>query len=189
MTADRQAANAQTGAAPERTLLQRFASAHFLISIALLAVFVAAFIGAQEWPTNSKMFPIMVTSVGAALALLNVVLSLRAPRQHAASAGRQLAGVTLTDEDDDEDEALEYVFARASRADWVRSLAWAGAFFVALLLIGAVPTIIGFTVLYLRLEARTSVLVAVLYAAVLGGLLFAAQELLDIILPPGLLFS
>ncbi|RZU31003.1 hypothetical protein [Blastococcus saxobsidens] len=164
-------------------------SADFLMAGVLLVIFAAAFIGAQQWPFDAKIFPMIVSGVGMTLALVKMVLALRPPRAPAATTGHALAGVELTDEDDEADEALEYVFETASRVDWLRVLAWAGGFFVAFFLVGAIPSVLAFTVLYLLFEARTSWIVAVGYALVLGGTLFAAQELLDILLPGGVLLS
>ncbi len=179
----------EVAAGEQRSVLRRLLSADLLISSVLLAVFVAAFVGAQDWPFESRMFPVMVTSAGAVLALLKMALSLRAPRSAAPAGHRQLGGVELTDEDEEDDQALEYVFERATRAEWLRVLAWLAGFFLALLLVGATATILVFTVLYLLVEARTTVVIAVVYAALLGGALYAARELLNIALPPGILLS
>lgn len=170
-------------------VLGRVVSADFIISAVLLLVFAAAFIAAQAWPFDAKIFPLIVSGLGMALALLKMVLALRPTRATAAPVAHTVAGVELTDEDDESDEALEYIFESATRADWIRVLGWAGGFFLAFFLVGAIPAILVFTVLYLRFEARTSWLVAVVYALVVSGLLYAVQELLNILLPSGILLS
>jgi hypothetical protein len=175
--------------APRPGLLRRLGSGDFILSAVLFVVFAAAFLGAREWPFDAKIFPMIVSGVGMALALLKMGLSLRPARAEIAQAAHTVAGVELTDEDEEADQELEYVFQRATRADWVRALSWAAAFFLGLFLVGAIPTILVFTVLYLRFEARTSWLVSVVYAALLGGVLYAAQEALDILLPSGVLFA
>ena len=161
----------------------------FLLSAALLVVFVAAFLGARSWPFDAKIFPTIVSGVGVVLVLLKMVLMFRQPRVTAAPAAHSVGGVELTDEDEEADEALEYIFETASRADWARALGWGGGFFLAFLLVGAIPTVLAFTVLYLLIEARTTWLVSVLYALVLGGVLYGVQEFLAIRLPGGILFS
>jgi hypothetical protein len=171
------------------TLRHRVLSADFIVSGVLICVFAAAFIGAQDWPFDAKIFPLMISGVGMVLALVKMVLTLRPPRAEVGPTVPRVAGVELKDEDEDADAELEYVFERASRVDWVRALSWAGGFFLAFFLVGAIPTILVFTVLYLLFEARTTWLVSIAYAAVLGGLLFAAQELLHILLPGGVLFG
>jgi hypothetical protein len=190
MSSEQHQATGGTATSAERpSLLRRLRSGDFIISTVLLVVFVAAFLGAREWPFDAKVFPMIVSGIGIALALLKMGLSLRPARAEVAPTAHTVAGVELTDEDAEADQELEYVFQRASRMDWVRALSWAGAFFLGLFLVGAIPTILVFTVLYLRFEARTSWVVSVVYAAVLGGLLFAAQELLHILLPSGVLFT
>jgi hypothetical protein len=189
MTAQQQPPGTTPGTAgQESSLLRRIRSGDFVISTVLLVVFAATFLGAQDWPYDAKIFPILISSVGMALALLKMALSLRPPRTPA-TAGRRLGDVELTDEDDEEDEALEYIFETASRTDWVRVLSWAGGFFLVFFLIGAIPAILAFTVLYLLFEARTTLWIAVAYAAALGGLLYAAREILNILLPAGILFQ
>jgi hypothetical protein len=171
------------------SLLRRLGSGDFVVSAVLLVVFAAAFLGAREWSFDAKIFPMIVSGVGMVLALLKMGLSLRPARPEIAPSAPTVAGVELTDEDEEADQELEYVFQRASRADWVRVLSWTAAFFLSMFLVGAIPTILVFTVLYLRFEARASWLVAVVYAALLAGLLYAAQEALHILLPGGVLFS
>jgi Tripartite tricarboxylate transporter TctB family len=190
MTAHPDATGAGTRTAVERTtLLQRARSGDFILAVILLVVFVAAFVGAQEWAFDAKIFPMIVSGVGVVLALLKMALTLRPPRAPVEATGPRVAGVELKDEDEDADQELEYVFQRASRMDWVRALSWAAAFFLGLFLVGAIPTILVFTVLYLRFEARSTWVVSVVYALLLGGMLYAAQEVLHILLPGGILFS
>lgn len=190
MTEDGKPTNAASAtAAPTGHPGRRLLRGDVLISVALLVVFVAAFLGARSWPFDSKIFPMIVSGAGIVLVLLKLALVARPPRTTAAPAAHTVGDVELTDEDEEADEALEYIFETASRADWARALGWAGGFFLAFFLVGAIPTILAFTVLYLLLEARSTWLVSVVYALLLGGLLYAAQELLDILLPGGILFS
>jgi hypothetical protein len=190
MTAEQHPAPTGTATtAGKSTVLRRLGSGDFILSAVLLVVFAAAFLGAREWPFDAKIFPMIVSGVGMGLALLKMGMSLRPPRPTIAPAAHRVAGVELTDEDEESDQELEYVFQRASRRDWVRALSWAAAFFLGFFLVGAIPTILVFTVLYLRFEARTTWLISAVYAALLGGMLLAAQELLDIILPSGVLLS
>jgi hypothetical protein len=169
-------------------LFRRARSADLIISVVLLAVFVAVFFGAQDWPFRTRLFPVMVAAFGVTLALLNVIRILVGWGERG-EATQRIADVEIKDEDDEELEALEYVFESASRSEWFRVLAWVAGFFVALYLLGAVVAIPVFTVLYLLVEARTTVVVAAVYAAVLGGLVYAAREMLSITLPAGTLLG
>jgi hypothetical protein len=173
---------------PRRGVPRRLLGADFLIALFLFVVFLAGFVAARDWPADSRLFPDMVTVAGMALAVLKMALALRPPAMKV-DAGTRVGDVQLTDEDDEEEEALEYVFSSASRRDWLGVLTWAAAFFAGLQIVGTVPTVLVFTVLYLLREARTSIVVAVVYAALLAGLLFGATELLGIGLPRGILFN
>jgi Kef-type K+ transport system membrane component KefB len=182
-TTDSQGAPQET-----RSVLRRVRSADVLISVVLLAVFIAVFIGAQEWPFRTRLFPVLVAGGGIAMSVLNILLALLRPHRKSATV-HKLAGVELKDEDEEEDEALEYVFESASKSDWARVLAWVAAFFVLMYLVGALFTVPAFALVYLVLEARTTVLVSVVYAALLGALLFAGRELLQMSLPAGALLA
>lgn len=189
MTADEQTATAEPGTTAKTTLLHRARNADFVLSVVLFGVFASAFVGAQDWPFDAKIFPMIISGIGMVLALGKMAVTLRPPRVKVAPTVHRVAGVELKDEDEDADEELEYVFERATRTDWVRVLSWAGGFFLAFFLVGAIPTILVFTVVYLLFEARTTWLISIIYALVLGGTLLAAQELLHILLPGGVLFS
>jgi hypothetical protein len=171
-----------------RATLRRRIGANLVISVVLLAVFIAVYVGAQEWPFRTRLFPVMVSVAGATLALVNILLVLFGPSGEAQAAHR-IADVEIKDEDDEEDEALEYVFESASRREWFRVLSWVTAFFLGLYLLGAIVTIPVFTLLYLLLEARTTILVSAVYAGLLGGVVYGGREFLNITLPAGLLFS
>lgn len=181
-------ADSQDGAPKGDSPLRRARSADVLISVVLLAVFTAVFIGAQEWPFRTRLFPLLVAAGGIAMSALNILVVLFRP-QHKAAPVHKVAGVELKDEDEEEDEALEYVFESASKSDWARVLAWVAAFFVLLYLVGALFTVPAFALAYLLVEARTTVLVSVVYAALLGALLFAGRELLQMSLPSGALLG
>lgn len=172
------------GAVPAQRKLSvgRFVSADFIFAAILLTVFVAVFIGARDWPPSARMFPTIVSSTGIVLALAKMGLSLRSARKSHVQDTEPLDG------DEGDGEQLEYVFAQSSKSEWARVLGWVSGFFLALVLVGAIPSILAFTVLYLRAEARTSWVVACSYGAVLGGLLIATEEFLRIFLPPGLIF-
>ncbi|MCZ2813950.1 tripartite tricarboxylate transporter TctB family protein [Modestobacter sp. VKM Ac-2979] len=190
MTAKQRPANVDGGQTVQKGgVLSRAVSADFILSAVLLCVFAAAFVGATNWSFDAKIFPMIVSGVGMVLTLLKMALALRPPSAAAGSAAHTVSGVELTDEDDEADEALEYVFETASRTDWLRVLGWAGGFFLAFFLVGAIPSILVFTVLYLFFEARATWLVLVVYALVLSGILYGVQEFLNVLLPDGILFG
>jgi hypothetical protein len=168
---------------------RRLQVADFFIAVGMLVVFAGAFVLAQDWPTSARIFPTLVCSFGAVLALVKMVSSLRPHTEHPRATGHVVGDVELTDEDDEADEALEYVFEQATRSQWLRVVAWLVGFFAALWSVGAIPTVLGFGFAYLLFEAKASVPVAIAYVGLLAGALYTVQELLNIRLPPGLLLG
>ncbi|MDP9392526.1 MAG: tripartite tricarboxylate transporter TctB family protein [Actinomycetota bacterium] len=159
---------------------RRLPVADVVLTAALLAMFVVAFVTARGWPFETGIFPQMVTALGAGLALLHlVVLLVRRPAAETRPAG-----------EDTEIEAVdvEYVFEHAGLPLWLRSLGWLAGFFVALYLLGIFVTAPVFTVLYLRFSARASWLLSVVYAVVVGALLYLSFVVfLDLPTPEGIL--
>jgi len=84
----------------------------------------------------------------------------------------QGAPVQIVDDQQEEDESMEYVFASASGRAWASALAWIVAFFVCFFVLGAFITVPVFAFIYLRFAGRASWLAAALYAIVTGVLIF-----------------
>ena len=85
----------------------------------------------------------------------------------------QGTAVTIVDDEAEEDESMEYVFATAGGRAWGAALAWIVAFFVAFFVLGVFVAVPLFALLYLKFSGRASWLAAVLYAAVTGFLIYA----------------
>lgn len=138
--------------------------ADVLLTGGLLAVFVVAFVTARGWEFETGVFPQMVTGLGAGLAALHLAaLFLRPPAPDAEPHG-----------EDSEIEAvdIEYVFAQAGPPLWAASLAWLGGFFGLMYLVGIFVAAPVFTVAYLRFAAGASWLISVVYAVVVGIVLY-----------------
>lgn len=114
----------------------QLADAVILGGIWLLSIVVL--VQARQWPFRTAIFPL---AIGGLLFVLSVVGMLRRPR----------APAVVDDHD---------VFAGASRHDWLTALAWMGAFFTMLWLLGALITVPLFTLLYLLGASRESPVVA-----------------------------
>jgi hypothetical protein len=157
-----------------------------VFAAALLTVFAGAFALSLEWPFRTALFPRLVTAAGALLAVAELVaLSIRARRVAAQAAGQGVAADQIPGADQG-DDSVEYVFASAGRRAWSAALAWIGGFFVALWLLGAVPTVPLFTLLYLRFAGKASWLAAAVYAAVAGVVVAGVfGRLLSIPMPTG----
>jgi fatty acid desaturase len=82
------------------------------------------------------------------------------------------ADLQIVDDDQEDDESLEYVFATAGARAWSASLAWITAFFVSFFVLGAFITVPLFALVYLRFAGKASWWAAAAYAVVTGALIF-----------------
>ena len=82
------------------------------------------------------------------------------------------ADLQIVDDDREEDESLEYVFATAGWRRWASSLAWITAFFVSFFVLGAYITVPLFALVYLRFAGKASWWAAALYAVVTGAVIY-----------------
>ncbi|MPZ63878.1 MAG: hypothetical protein GEU93_21995 [Propionibacteriales bacterium] len=163
-----------------------------LIALIMLAVFVLAYVYAQQWPFRARFFPEYVSVAGAAFAVLKLVgygVQLRWHRawNRQAPESDPAAGKTEPDpEDDQADYSLEYVFGTATRREWAAALGWIAAFFVSLWLVGVFITVPLFAFAYLRIAGKAGWLAAAAYAAVAGAVLWLAfYQLLYVPMPAG----
>lgn len=159
---------------------RRLPWADIVITVGLLATFAVALVTARGWSFKTGLFPQMVTVLGLFLAALHLlILFLRRPAEDHQPHG-----------EDGEIEAVdvEYVFEHATRAQWARTLGWALGFFVALYLVGIFIAAPVFTVAYLRYSARASWVLSVVYAIVVGVMLYLAFVVfLQLPVPEGVL--
>jgi hypothetical protein len=190
----------------------------WVIAGVLLALFVTAYVVAQDWPFRAALFPMIISVTGAALSAVKLIglalatlRSRRAPRgaaivpseraadlpaqpmnsspeavnvRTAAVAaegkrengdrpeGEKPADLQIVDDDQEDDESLEYVFATAGGRAWSASLAWITAFFVSFFVLGAFITVPLFALVYLRFAGKASWWAAAAYAVVTGALIF-----------------
>lgn len=165
-----------------------------VITLVLLAVFVGGWLLAVDWPGRTALFPRIVTVLGAGLCLLKAgQLAVAAVRRRTSpevdpQAAGPPGGTRMLDEEEEDELALEYIFASAGTRRWAEALAWVVAFFAGLWVVGMFWTLPVFTVLYLRIAGRTSLWAAVLYAAISQGILYLAfRVLLTLPIPRGML--
>jgi len=165
--------------------------AEWLITLATLALMVAAFMATSKWPRNAAMFPSMVSGFAAALLTLKiVVMAIRRllagplleritgrPRRRPLPSDRLLS-----------EPANTSVFATTPVGTWIETLVWLAIFFALLVVAGILPTLVVFSIGYLLIVAKRSLWFALAYACVLVGsvyLLFV--QLLSLRLPQGML--
>ena len=216
--------NEGTGASAARTPPQQVATAptprvgDWVIAGALLALFVGSFVLAQDWPYRAALFPMIISSAGALMAVVKLiglalatVRSRRAPLGAAvvpseraadlparpmdsspeavnvrtaavAAEGKRERGETsedgkpedlqIVDDDQEDDETLEYVFATAGGRAWGAALAWITAFFISFFVLGAFITVPLFALFYLRFAGKASWWAAAAYAVVTGAVIY-----------------
>jgi hypothetical protein len=82
------------------------------------------------------------------------------------------ADLQIVDDDQEDDETMEYVFATAGRRAWVSALGWIVAFFTSFFVLGAYITVPLIAFLYLRFAGKASWWASALYAVVTGAIIF-----------------
>lgn len=172
-----------SSAAPRRSI------AELVFSIALLVLFAWAFVEAGNWSFRAALYPRIVAVAGLLTVMLRLAVSVFGGARAAGAPAPtlELAGVAVVDEEEAEQQDVEYVFAHAGRQAWIEALGWVAGFFVALWVLGLYITVPLFCVLYLKLVAKASWLVAVVYAAVAWLVLFLAfTRFLSLPVPEGI---
>ncbi len=204
MTAgEKRAAHAATapGAPAPRPRVAAGAVADVVLTALLLALFAWALVETGEWSFRAALFPRIVTGAGVffcVLELVQAVSHLRRARATATARARATATAVVPDheavpaggtheDEENEDEDVEYVFATAGGRNWALALGWVAFFFLLLYVAGLFVTAPVFSLLYLRFGGRQSWKVSAIYAVVIGVVLYVAFELLlGISTPPGL---
>jgi Tripartite tricarboxylate transporter TctB family len=192
-------ANAVSADRPQATAERRSGPIDWgdvVISAALLAIFIAAFLNAQQWQPIAALFPKVATGIGAILSAAFLVRSVFFRRRTAPAAPVDGAGhidpVTAAQEAEelgaDQAESERAFFASLDLRDWLVSLAYFAAFFIGLYVLGLYVTAVLFTIAYLRFQARSSWLFSVIYAVVLTAALYGLfGYALQLPVPEGLL--
>ncbi|MBD0423647.1 tripartite tricarboxylate transporter TctB family protein [Streptomyces sp. NPDC052309] len=171
-------------------------SADFVIAVALLVIFTAAFVTALQWQAIAGLFPLIATGTGIALSAAFAVSSLLSrererPSEPGPASTGPAAGQNAEDAEgteDDQADADHLFFASLGRQDWTVSLAYFAAFFSGLYVFGLYVASVVFTVVYLRFQARSSWLFSAVYAVVLAAAVYALFGMaLELPVPEGLL--
>lgn len=161
-----------------------------VIALFLLAVFVFAYLQAQEWPFRTRFFPELLAAAGIGFAVLKLAgfgWQAYRHRQWTRQAATDPPGADDQADEQADEHSIEYVFGTASGRAWLAALAWVAVFFVSLCVFGVFITVPLFTLAYLKIAGSAGWLGAVIYAAVAGGLLwFIFGELLAVPMPAGI---
>lgn len=158
-----------------------------VLTVALLVAFVGAYLLSLAWPFRAALFPRLLSATGAALAALELAaLAIRARRVADVAPAERRIGDMEAAREGDTDHSLEYVFASAGGRAWGAALAWIGGFFISLWLLGLVPTVPLFALLYLRVAGSATWPAAVAYAAAVGAVMYLVfGRLLSVPMPTG----
>ncbi len=141
-----------------------------VVAAGVVVFFAYALYETQTWATRSRTYGIGVTALGLVFALAMLVREVMRQRRQGAAAGPAV---------------LDY-----GTPVELHSVAWAAGFFASIWLVGLVGSVPLFSAAYLRLVARTSWVVIVLYAAIATSFIYLVfVYLLHIPLPAGLLFG
>lgn len=171
-----------------------------VIAALSLVIFVGGYVTARGWPLAAGLFPIGITVTGAVLSALVLAFSIVRwvgardveavfETGGAAGAASEPSEDTLMSEAEEEDYDLEYAFSSATGRQWLNALTWVTVYFLGLWLLGAFVITALVTFLYLKFEAKRSIVFAVIYAAILLGVMWASVEYMELSLPEGVLFS
>lgn len=137
-----------------------------LFSLALVALFAGALVGAQGFRAQARLFPIVIAVAGLAIALVQVGQEVRRQRSAAVGAGRVgEAGAEQADEDTE-------IPPEERRRRTAAILGWLLAFTAAIWLLGfpaAVPIAVG---AYLKLGAGESWRASLVFALASGVLFY-----------------
>ena len=168
-------------------------------------VFAVALIMTIGWPDKAAMFPRIVTGSGLALALIfetGILLKWRrskvpgyVERPHQSveervehHAHQEDAASSGENDEHEQVEDVEYVFATAGRAAWAQVLGWVAVFLVLLTLFGLFIGSGIFAFVYLRWGGKRTWLFSAIYALVLPLILVSLfRWLLFIATPTGIL--
>ena len=173
-------------------------SGDLIIALLLLALMIGAYAMTWSWPANTAFFPELLSLAGMVF-LIAYLVSLVWARRAATSAqpptadkpahsNGEIALVAEGDEDQGNESEFHDVFTQSGWRLWASAVGWMALFFGGLHVFGLLITLPVFTLLYLRLVAKASWLVCILYVLGTAGLIYAVFELfLHLPLPQGII--
>lgn len=160
-----------------------------IVSTVGLALSLLRVIGLALQTVRGRRAPVAGPAVGPAPPAMakKAVAAEGATGSGTATASQHDTDAALVDEEAEEDQNLEYIFATAGGRAWIEALAWIVFFFVAFFVLGAFVAVPLFALVYLRFSGGTSWLAAAIYAAVTGLFIFLVfRQLVYIPLPESL---
>jgi len=167
----------------------------WIITIGLIAIMAGAYALTLKWPAGAAFFPRLLSATGLFLCLIKLAsllwqaVSPAIPERPAARAVHGNGEVALVEGDEDQGNEDEFhkIFTHADARIWASVIGWLALFFVGLYTVGLLVTLPVFTVLYLRVVARASWLVCLLYVLGTAGLIYLLFDLfLHLPLPQGI---
>jgi hypothetical protein len=172
----------------------------WVITVGLLALMIGALSMTSDWPASTAFFPRLLSVFSLLLiavklaSMLWIAFSSRTsvdPQPAIAPAASGTGEVTLvTDVDEDQGNEDEFynIFSNASSSTWLKTIGWLAAFFVGLYVFGLLIVLPVFTVAYLRIVAKSSWLLCLLYVLGTAGVIYLLFDvLLHLPLPVGII--
>lgn len=182
--------------------------AEWAITLVLLGVMAGAFLLTLQWPSHTAFFPQIVSGASLVFIAFKLLLMLRRPLAASppapmpappsktlataadAKEDKQITLLAEGDEDQGDEDELHNVFASANRATWLAVIGWLCLFFAGMYLVGLLVILPIFTVLYLRIVARSSWRICLLYVLGTAGVIYLLfDRFLHLPLPQGIVFG
>jgi len=170
----------------------------WIITLALLGLMAMAYAMTRKWPSATAFFPELLSLAAIVFLLLKLgVLAWKAFGRTPAGGGAaqrkvhsngDVALVTDVDEDQGNEDEFHKIFSQAGGRSWAGVIGWMILFFGGMYLFGLLAVLPVFTLLYLRLVAKASWLVCILYVLGTAGLIYLVFEMfLHLPLPQGII--
>ena len=162
------------------------------ITMGFLLVAASVLYQAWPWPFRTAVFPLATGCVLGLCALAKLGADARSRAGHPITPAPAAATpLPVGDRQGDDSESADPpdVFATASGREWLTAIAWMAAFFLLLWLVGALVAVPLFAVAYLIAAARSTYVLAGVYAFASWLFIYALfDRALRIPLPAGVLF-
>ncbi|MGI9351826.1 MAG: tripartite tricarboxylate transporter permease [Rhizobiaceae bacterium] len=148
-----------------------------LLTLLLLAIFVSAIIGAQEWQPEARQFPVVVSVVGCAILFLILFCDYREAVQSLRSAPTPVS-------------AIRKSMADAELAYSLSFIGYLIAIIVATIFVGQLIALSAFVAVYLWRWGNYGWKISVGYAVAIGALIFGFYDrTMNLFFYPSLLFG
>lgn len=167
------------------------------ITLVLLGVMIGAYVLTWKWPAGTAFFPELLSLAGICFLAVKICSlvwtafgggrAAETPAVQKAHSNGEVSLVAEGDEDQGNESEFHDVFTQSDGRTWLGAIGWIALFFVGMYLFGLLVILPIFTLIYLRLVAKASWFVCVLYVLGTAGLIYVVFEMfLHLPLPQGI---